>query len=292
MAAKDNLSEQLHLFTPPDPDPAVDVSDWARQQQWHASSASVFPKTDRDVSSPEEEDDNGEWNSAAGHPLGFHVGTPWAATDRDAYSKKVYHPLSISGKETHPPNEHYMAVSEDYGFDMPDLWSDEAANGAAPEATRAIRQGKNVPYINEGEDIGSVSYRAPRRNLRTWSQSVMHNPDSTFAEREAVRRGAELAYVRLPAKIRTPLNVIKDSQGQSMEIPVPKGLKASPIDFSPEGPSSQYQHEFYDEDIDEMVLPTRRLLPRFTYPEKTAREERIRNNNLQTNRPRQLTLDI
>jgi len=291
MAAKDNLSEQLHLFTPPDPEPAVDVSDWARQQQWHASKQGIFPKTDRDVSSPKR-DDSAEWRSAAGHPLGFHMGTPWAATDRDVFAHKVYHPLNLQGEDYAPTDELDMAVNEDYGFDIPHLWSDDSANGANAESTRAVRQGKNIPYLNEGEDVGSVSYRAPRKNIRTWSQSVIHNPDSTFAERAAVRKGAELAYVRLPNNIRGPVNTIKDSQGESMEVPTPRGLKASPIDFSPEGLSSQAQHEFYDEETGEMILPERRLLGRFTYPEKTAREERIRQSKLGTNRIGQLPLEL
>ena len=62
-------------------------------------------------------------------------------------------------------------------------------------ANRAIKAGKNVAYRNDIEDVGSVSMRSPRQNVRTWSESVIADPaNASYAERSAVRKGAELTY--------------------------------------------------------------------------------------------------
>lgn len=293
MAAKDNLSEQLHLFTPPNPDPAVDVSDWARQQQWHSSKESVFPAKDRDIPEDLDERDKegNEYAGAAGHPLGFHVGSPWAARERDTFLQHKYHPVRLIGEDSSPSSEHYMAVNEDYGYDIPHVWSDDAANGAAVEATIAIRQGRNVPYRNDSEDRGSISYRAPRKNISTWAERVTSKPNSTFAEREAVRKGTEIVYTpyRYPESTTSRQKLIDNDDRptvgdgyevlpQSIEVSAPRGLTASPIDFGPEG---------Y---MEGMGLEAT-IVPRFTNPGR-GRRRLATETKKQQEKENQLTLDI
>jgi hypothetical protein len=273
MAAKDNLSEQLHLFTPPNTDPVVDVSDWARQQQWHSSKESVFPEKDRDIpeSLDELDKEGNEYAGAAGHPLGVHVGTTWSARERDTFIRNKYHPVHLQGEDHLPSHEMDTALDPDYGFEKPNLWNDDSANGAVPESTRAIRAGKNIPYLNDSEDRGSISYRAPRKNLSTWAESVMTKPDSTFAEREAVRKGTEIVYTpnryRTRSKSRQKLidNNDRPTVGdgyevlpQPIEVPAPRGLTASPIDFGPEGRDAEGGLEAT-------------LIPRFTNPGRGRR---------------------
>jgi hypothetical protein len=293
MAAKDNLSEQLHLFTPPDPEPLVDVSDWARQQQWHSSKESVFPEKDRDIpeSLDERDENDNEYSGSGGHPLGVHVGTTWSARDRDTFIRNKYHPVHLQGEDHLPSHEMDTALDPDYGFDIPHLWNDDSANGAVPESTKAIRAGKNIPYRNDSEDRGSVSYRAPRKNLSTWAERVMTKPDSTFAEREAVRRGTEIVYT--PYRPPTSSNSMKklidnddrptvgdgwDHLPQPIEVPAPRGLTASPIDFGPEGRDAEGGLEAT-------------LIPRFTNPgrgrRRLAKEEAKKNKQ-----ENELTLDL
>jgi len=290
MAAKDNLSEQLHLFTPPDPDPVVDVSDWARQQQWHSSKEAVFPAKDRDIpESLDERDEHGdEYRGDAGHLLGVHVGTPWAASERDyGHISKVYHPLAVHGEffspEDSPTGDLHQAQDPYIGYPHEGTWTDDAANGMAVETTKAIRQGKNILYMNEGEDQGAHSVRAPRQNIRTWSQDVVHNPDSTFAERAAVRRGTELVYV--PSNGRS--NYLQEQRG--LTVKPPRGLKGSPVIASPEGQIAQEQHLQYDINTDEEYLPTIGLEPKFINPNRLDRRIAKEDKKKQKN---QLTLDL
>ena len=171
------------------------------------------------------------------------------------------------------------------GFPHEGTWTDDAANGMAVETTKAIRQGKNIMYMNEGEDQGSDSVRAPRQNIRTWSQDVVHNPDSTFAEREAVRRGTELVYV--PSNGRS--NYLQEQRG--LTVKPPKGLKGSPVVASPEGEIAQEQYVSYDRNTGEERLPEIGLIPKFTNPgrgrRRLAKEEAKKNKQ-----ENELTLDL
>lgn len=294
MAAKDNLSGQLRLFTPEDTssDP-IDVSRWARNQQWHASNDEVIPSRDRGEATPaslDEFDHNGDpYNGSGGHPLGIHSGTAWAARERDTPDgQRVYHPMAIHGKDEPPTNTNIWSMGgehTDRNGNTAGVWSDDAANGADVETTQAVRTGKNVAYRNEGEDVGSISYRSPRSNVRTWSDSVVHNPDATHAERAAVRKGAELVFLPERATRKnqegwtiTSQDGTSTSSGAKKKAPKPvkspAGLTATPIKINP-------NPDGFDVDAD--LEST--LTPKFVYPHKKKKGQGKPQG-------KQLTLDL
>jgi hypothetical protein len=218
MGQKHNINpKQASLMDVPD-SPAMDVSGWAgnTETRWHASDREDFPKFDRPDPGPESdyfEDGESAWNSAMGHPLGIHMGSAWSANDRVKHvtvsSDRVMHPLRVTG-EFHPDQGNTHGI-----------WDDEDANGLNPETTQAVRRGENIKYENSFEDPGSVSIRAPRKNVQTWSDWVLNNPgEAGFRARRAVGAGYELIYG-------------SDGVGKGHKQPV--GLTASDLTIKPEG---------------------------------------------------------
>lgn len=208
MAAADHLRpEQMSFFNKNDykPEP-IDVSSWLRHDTvWHSSLSPTMPDQSprRDTTMPH------------GHGLGFHVGTPWAALERDEHMQQVnfpfepmraYHPLQVVGEET----PHYF---DDYDANYSD------------DATSEVRAGRVVPYENAAEDQGSLSLRAPRDALRTWRESVLADPyEYSLGELRAAHRGYDLVFganppyrpARRPGITASPIE-IQPSTYQSLE---------------------------------------------------------------------------
>jgi len=239
----------------------------------------------------DEFDRNGdEYNGAGGHPLGIHSGTAWAARERDTPDgQRVYHPLAIHGEDASPSPDSSAWSSGGSHVDrhgkVSEVWADDVANGSEVATTQAVRSGKNVAYRNEGEDVGSISYRSPRSNVRTWSDSVVHNPDATHAERAAVRKGAELVFLPERATRKnqegwtiTSQDGTSTSSGAKKKAPKPvkspTGLTATPIKITP-------NPDGFDVDAD--LEST--LTPKFVYPHKKKKGQ----GKLQG---KQLTLDL
>lgn len=286
MGAADSLHpQQLALFQVPETEP-VDVSNWARQNEWHASRSALLPTEEpehRKAADDVLDKRTGlPWSPGNGHPLGFHAGTAWAAVERAAESgyglRGGLHPVRVRGDNATPQDGSSEAMLED-GFPTTDdgwLWSDDAANGGDPEATRAVRGGKNVWYQNDSEDEQSISVRAPRQNVHTWSEHVMRHADEhSLAEIRAAKRGADLIYVigSLDEALR------RNNQATALrraEIAkpgkIPPGLTASPITVHPEGKNAELVDIAMDERNDSdnyydqlAARYTKTLTPIFTY---------------------------
>jgi hypothetical protein len=193
MAAKDNLQPKLFDIPTDEPTPiSMPLDETATY--WHGSQEVVLPAKDRGENVPV---DYEAPDRSMGHPQGIHSGTLNAALER---GRETTLPVYISGKVASRRQKMEDANSA-YDYleqtgDLPDhtIWTDPEANNSI-KANRAIKEGKNVAYQNDLEDFGSVSMRSPRRNVRTWSEQVIADPDNaSYAERSAVRKGAELVY--------------------------------------------------------------------------------------------------
>jgi hypothetical protein len=154
----------------------------------------VLPVKDRGENVPVDykNDDEG-----MGHPEGIHSGSLNAALER---GKETILPIHISGSVAAKARDvEDLASAYDPRLEVDPRfsgvhWSDAMANNSTFVNT-AIKEGKNVAYRNDVEDVGSTSMRSPRRNVRTWSEQVIADPSNfSHAERSAVRKGAELVY--------------------------------------------------------------------------------------------------
>lgn len=262
--------EDLRLFDLPPEPPVRDVSLGLKQAaHWHASTRPEIPG--REESWRHEAPDENRWSGSIGHPLGLHVGSGWAAHERLVNTdRRLMIPVRLSG-ETAVAAEDSRAMTdwgEDYDYDG-EVWDDNAANGRDPASTRAIRSGKNVHYLNESEDAGALSIRAPRQNLATWAEHVVRNPHLyDHAERRAAASGADLVYVKEGAHIHQP-------------HPAPRGLTATPITLSPTGTAREEWEaagDWVDDPDDIMPLPEATINPAWVFPHKraAARREELR----------------
>lgn len=180
---------------------------------WHSSGFQYMPE------------DQGHSSASTGG--GFHVGTKAAAEDRvwnttTARVNKVLHPLRLRGSMVLPPDhdpDSYESLNtlafRTVGYGSIDAnesvdarravrlsrgehghmaWGDEAAN-YSQAARRAVEvHGQTVPYVNEAEDAGSVSYRSPRENLHTWAESVAADPNAPNWAKAASEQGYDLSH--------------------------------------------------------------------------------------------------
>jgi hypothetical protein len=222
------------------------------QRRWHASTLDVIPTTETyDLPVSQDKED---WNSRGGHPLGIHLGSAYAAAERarvlsranfsepPAYLHPVIStPWADKGEKTlaaPPDTSAYESNGEDYyrgtsvgknerarrenalpSANM--LWEDNAANGADPKATKAVRKGKSVAYVNSEEDPWSISLRSPRQHFQTWQQSVLQNPQMhSVHEARAAASGENLVFV---------------NRNSPVERRMPPGLTGSIQDYIAEG---------------------------------------------------------
>ncbi len=127
---------------------------------------------------PQSRDSKGRAVGEDGSLVGMHFGTVKAGYDRVSHNKDPSaaqaHPVkfhssaqfgaydTIEGKQTTPLAEQTRS---------PSPWSDDAAN-ISEKATDAVETGYAVPYRNDVEDEGSISYRTKRANVRRWSTDV------------------------------------------------------------------------------------------------------------------------
>ena len=174
-------AEQQRLF---DPAPYTAERDYAPESWVHNPDVVYHGTQDVHPHHPE-----------AHHPI--HVGTYDAAEERGIRGLGVptdewnVHPYRISGQFKLAPNQFYRRPFGDQPgrFEYPtpnqfqqfhgspkSIVTDDEANGWGERVVR--QRGMNVPYVNEAEDAGSVSYVAPRKNLHTWSEDVQADPNA------------------------------------------------------------------------------------------------------------------
>ncbi len=107
-----------------------------------------------------------------GNPIGMHFGNKAAAYDRAMIasgSRTLIHTARLNAPRTA-------------------TMTDEQANFGS-EATRKVKAGEVVPYVNTFEGAGSVSYRAKPESVRTWSEDVQSDPNSHPALKHLADRG-------------------------------------------------------------------------------------------------------
>lgn len=134
------------------------------------------PKPTKDY--PQGRDSRGRVMGEDGSTVGVHYGTIAAGWDRVQHEKDPAPALS------HPVKFH---SSQQFGRgDHPDLaksnasvmpWSDETVN-YNESLTDMVEEGRVIPYRNDVEDTGSISYRADPKVMRRWSDDVLAAPKS------------------------------------------------------------------------------------------------------------------
>lgn len=183
MSAADHLSEQLGLWEKgpylPSAWTGPQKSNTEAGELWHSSWDERLPPERGRYDNADQRDVAGmsPSNLTYQHPVGMHAGTGWAAVSVEGGMRDFYHPLSLHGP-----------VSDR-------IYHDTSANNSE-RATAEVEAGITVPYKNVAEDIGSISYRAPRQNLRTWRESILADPTTaSVAEIRAANAGWDLHYV-------------------------------------------------------------------------------------------------
>lgn len=248
MASRDHLNPRL-FDLPEEPDSVDLTHDWAGDTEtlWHASPDKRLPSKDTGVDA----NDIGDYDSEAPHPFGLHLGSSHAALTRSF--DRLMHPVVLTGEEFSPMSLGYSDS----------VWDDNEANGRNARLTKEVRAGRNIPYENQYEDEGSISYRAPVQNVQTWAQSVAKNPSAhTYAERRAVRRGAELVYTpKIPYKEFGYRAATDLSRTPPKTRKLAPGIEASDLDIYPEG--------------EQEVRRADRLIPKLVYPKPSTQGKEI-----------------
>jgi hypothetical protein len=82
-----------------------------------------------------------------------------------------------SPKMEHPDTTAKLDKAEAAHAKHPMVFTDTNAN--MPSGEEMVRLGLNVPYVNGVESAGSVSFRSPRQNLKTWAEDVRSDPGAS-----------------------------------------------------------------------------------------------------------------
>jgi hypothetical protein len=178
---------------------------------WHSSDSPTMPH------------DAGSSSSSTGG--GFHTGTKDAAEERAVVRggvvnrrDRTLHPLQMGGQTalalSRPVDQgdDYARYSS-YGATDPkaytpmggevrlrpgqlghSAWSDDTANYSRAARHEVEVEGRNVPYVNESEHEGSVSFRSPRENLQSWSEAVKSDPNAPSRHKAVAAHGYELTH--------------------------------------------------------------------------------------------------
>jgi hypothetical protein len=242
MAASDNLSEQLQLFDPgPAKEPETDHYDPAN---WAQSDATVWHSTLK-KGSPHQTADIGMY----GDYSGFHVGSRRSADEATRYSRRRRdrsYPYRMTGSSALNP------TFGEYQTDQT-TWRDDDANDhynysdmhRPNSAHNANARGEHVPYLNEMEDSGSVSFRAAPENLMTWSEHVMSDPKSPAHWREKAQTHELVAHVGKPLYKRSERN-----NTNNVQFPLPGMEHLGPTKMTVDRPSlppdAEIAHVFDD----------------------------------------------
>lgn len=111
---------------------------------------------------------------------GMHFGTKMSAYERatQGVRRDYIHTARLNGEQFTP---------KDFGVND-SAWTDDEAN-YGPRADKAVSEGKIVPYRNDYEGKGEVSYRAHRSAVRTWSEDVRDQPNAHPALKHLAKHG-------------------------------------------------------------------------------------------------------
>jgi hypothetical protein len=186
---------------------------------WHSSESPVMPQ------------DKGYSSTSTGG--GIHVGTRDAADERAFVGgaapprDKTVHPLQLTGQSALAPRNALRAtdpqaytpmggdVRRKPGRPGHTAWGDEAAN-YSQEAKYEVDNGVNVPYVNEAEDKGSVSFRSPRQNLKTWNEAVSADPNAPTRHKAVAESGYDLSH---PMNTRNTNGALRSMNSAPQHLP-------------------------------------------------------------------------
>ena len=179
---------------------AFDPGNWVQRPPgagriaaFHSSMEMTLPAEDR----PEEArgagereggDIHGRPMAEFGSAIGIHLGSLLSAQTA-GHTRDYIHPVAIphaviqgpegaSEEAKTPWNFRSAHVPRGFGGHDPvdtintKVWDDEAAN-FSPHLTDVVEQGKVIPYRNQHEDPGTVSYRGKPEALETWGEHVL-----------------------------------------------------------------------------------------------------------------------
>ena len=160
---------------------------------FHASMEMTLPAEDRPeeargyegYGNHEDVDIHGRPMAAFGSAIGIHLGSLQAAQTA-GHTRDYVHPVAIpheviQGPEGAPEeaktpwkyrSAHRQLANDPVDTRNTQLWDDEAAN-FSPYLTDVVEAGKVIPYRNQHEDPGSVSYRGKPEALETWGEHVL-----------------------------------------------------------------------------------------------------------------------
>ena len=184
-----HMVQQLKQYNP---------STWVKSSQtvWHGSQSSTMPQEGEGDEGYDRSGDTGDFHHGFGS--GFHVGTLHAAhlAERGQLGEGegFIHPLHMSGTSL-------VSQQPQGSHDVPKrmVQSDDAANygplshGQVREPAEALAAGHNIPYESELEDSGSVAFRSPRSNLKTWRESVLSDPKAAPWHKAMAEKGYDLS---------------------------------------------------------------------------------------------------
>jgi len=161
--ARRKQKEQLFDPGPKGPDRwRLHPDKWVQQPNivYHASDEPDMPRMDR----------GGNVDVGYGDSAGMHFGDKHTAVARGVLaSRQFVHTVRMTGPLTPTMSDHDANYSD--------------------EAGRAVREGKTVPYVNDYEDPGAISYRALPETVRTWSRDVAADPTAHPALKHLAQRG-------------------------------------------------------------------------------------------------------
>lgn len=166
-----------------DPGPKSSADPWKlHPDNWVAQPGIVYHGTD-EPALPRH--DRGSGHSVDyGGSEGMHFGSKYAAYDRASVAggnRKYIHSARLNAAQFPAPSG--------------EPHSDDEANYGTP-ADKAVSEGKVVPYRNEYEGHGDVSYRAKPESVRTWSDDVHADPNAHPALKYLAERGYNPTLMR------------------------------------------------------------------------------------------------
>jgi hypothetical protein len=191
---------------------------------FHASPSDTLPRSDDPESSPsvqayresregedeymtrEREDTSvGRVRTAYGYGTGLHFGTMGSATDR------------MTVHTGHPSDKNFIHPAR-IDTEITRRESDATAN-YDPDIDDKVFMGKAVPYRNNSEDAGSISYRVRPEYTKTWSEDVIDRHDSGRSVHPSMLAAAQQGYN--PVAERSSVTNLSSQFAEKRGIPVP-----------------------------------------------------------------------
>lgn len=265
---------------------------------WHSTEHASLPRYDQPQGVDPDHYDGPDWDNANdednpdyhdysvdskdrpiaehGSAIGMHFGSLRAAIDRaksgSIEERSYVHPVRIPQRTlVDPPQGSFRTPRPGGSFaggwyrankPGPDgewsTWSDTAANHAE-RGTDMVEAGKTIPYENEAEDKGSISYRTLPETTRTWAEDVLNarapgsgrpagagTPDVDWNDEHAVRNVPHPALVHLAERGYNP--VVRGDLGEVRENIGERARRASEGSRHPMGTSDSSRPVRYKDD--------------------------------------------